>query len=268
MKDYKDTALSPKERAQALLADMSLDEKMAQVNCLFPWYGTEEREREYCKYGIGQVSTLIVREIESLEEAAKWQRDRQEMIMKNSPHQIPAVFHMEGLCGAFIQEAVSFPSGIARGASFDPELEQKVGEVVSRQELACGITQVLAPVLDISRDSRMGRQGETYGEDPALAAAMGTAYVRGIQENETAGRHAESEAKHFLGFHASMAGIHGAAVEMGERQLKRGVWETVPGGHYRCRFAKHYAVLLQRKRRTDFFFEKISYNMAERRHGI
>ena len=40
MKDYKDTALSPKERAQALLADMSLDEKMAQVNCLFPWYGT------------------------------------------------------------------------------------------------------------------------------------------------------------------------------------------------------------------------------------
>lgn len=220
MKDYKDTALSPKERAQALLADMSLDEKMAQVNCLFPWYGTEDREREYCKYGIGQVSTLIVREIESLEEAAKWQRDRQEMIMKNSPHQIPAVFHMEGLCGAFIQEAVSFPSGIARGASFDPELEQKVGEVVSRQELACGITQVLAPVLDISRDSRMGRQGETYGEDPALAAAMGTAYVRGIQENETAGRHAESEAKHFLGFHASMAGIHGAAVEMGERQLK------------------------------------------------
>ena len=76
------------------------------------------------------------------------------MIMENSEHHIPAIFHMEGLCGAFIQGAVSFPSGIGRASSWDPELEEKVGEIVSRQELSCGITQVLAPVLDISRDSR------------------------------------------------------------------------------------------------------------------
>ena len=51
-------------------------------------------------------------------------------------------------------------------------MEEKIAEIVSRQEAACGITHILAPVLDISRDSRMGRQGETYGEDPALASAM------------------------------------------------------------------------------------------------
>ena len=53
--------------------------------------------------------------------------------------------------------------------------------MVAKQEAACGITHILAPVLDISRDSRMGRQGETYGEDPALAAALGAAYTKGIQ---------------------------------------------------------------------------------------
>lgn len=46
----------------------------------------------------------------------------------------------------------------------------------------------------------MGRQGETYGEDPALASAMGAAYTKGIQKKETAGRKTESVAKHFLAF--------------------------------------------------------------------
>lgn len=53
----------------------------------------------------------------------------------------------------------SFPSGIARGASFDPDLEEQIGSCVAEQELACGITHILAPVLDISRDSRrVGRE--------------------------------------------------------------------------------------------------------------
>ncbi|WP_321025596.1 glycoside hydrolase family 3 N-terminal domain-containing protein [Hungatella effluvii] len=126
---------------------------------------------------------------------------------------------MEGLCGPFIQNSVSLPSGIARGSSWDPELEESLGKIVSRQELSCGITQVLAPVLDISRDSRMGRQSETYGEDPTLAAALGTAYTNGVQEGETAGRKAESVAKHFLGFHNSQGGIHGANCDIPERLL-------------------------------------------------
>lgn len=219
MEKYLDTALSPKERADDLLAKMSLDEKMAQVNCLFPWGDNLEQLCENSRFGIGQVSTLDVREIKTLDEAAQWQRKIQTMVIENSPHHIPATFHMEGLCGAFIQDSTSFPAGISRASSWDPELEEKVGQIVSRQELACGFTQVLAPVLDISRDSRMGRQGETYGEDPTLAAAMGAAYTKGIQNGVTAGRKAESAAKHFLGFHNSQGGIHGANCDMGDRLL-------------------------------------------------
>lgn len=83
-----------------------------------------------------------------------------------------------------------------------------------------GFTQTLAPVLDISRDSRMGRQGETYGEDPTLAAAMGAAYTAGVQEGETDGRKSESVAKHFLAFHNSEAGIHGAASDTPRRLME------------------------------------------------
>lgn len=219
MEKYLNPALSPDERAEDLLGKLSLDEKMAQVCGMWMLPNDEKGMRQAARHGIGQVSTLFMRSMETLDEVAAWQQKVQKMVMENSEHHIPAVFHMEGLCGPFIQDSTSFPSGIGRGSSWDPQLEEKVGKIVSRQELACGITQVLAPVLDISRDSRMGRQGETYGEDPTLAAAMGTAYTRGIQENETAGRKAESVAKHFLGFHNSLGGIHGASAEIGDRLL-------------------------------------------------
>lgn len=219
MEKYLNRNLSAKERAEDLLSKMSLDEKMGQISCLFPFKNKwEDLERE-AEHGIGEVSTLDMRQLDSLEKAAQWQRKIQTMVMEKSEHHIPAIFHMEGLCGPFIQDSVSFPSGIARGASWDPVLEEKVAECVSRQELACGITRVLAPILDISRDSRLGRQGETYGEDPVLAAALGTAYTRGIQKEEIAGRHAESTAKHFLGFHNSQGGIHGTSSDTPDRIL-------------------------------------------------
>ncbi len=222
-KDYLDMSKTPQERAAALLMELSLAEKMAQVNCIFPFgesYADMEKIMEGTPFGIGEVSTLEMRRIETLEEAAAWQRKVQEIVMENSPHHIPAIFHMEGLCGAFIQDTASFPAGIGRGAGFDPELEEKIAEIVSRQEAACGITHVLAPVLDISRDSRMGRQGETYGEDPALASAMGAAYTRGIQQGENAGRRTESVAKHFLAFHNSQGGIHGTHSDTPVRLLQ------------------------------------------------
>ena len=220
---YMDTMLQPAERAKILLEEMSLDEKMAQVNCIFPFNEIVNDFEEISKqsaHGIGAVSTLEMRSMETLDEVAAWQRKVQEIIMENSEHQIPAMFHMEGLCGAFIQDSTSFPSGISRGSGFDPELEEKIAEIVSRQEAACGITQIFAPVLDISRDSRMGRQGETYGEDPSLAAALGVAYTRGVQKHTTAGRKTESVAKHFLAFHNSQGGIHGTNSDTPPRLLE------------------------------------------------
>ena len=220
---YMDAALSPEDRARALLADMSTEEKIRQLRGIFPY---NERFEQYdwiaeqTRGGMGEVSTLEMRSCLTLEEAAAWQRRVQQIIMDNSPHRIPAIFHMEGLCGAFIQDSTSFPSGIARGSGWDPELEERIARIISRQEVACGVTHIFAPVLDISRDSRMGRQGETYGEDPTLASALGTAYVHGCQETKTAGRQPDCVAKHFLGFHNSQGGIHGTNSDTPPRLLR------------------------------------------------
>ena len=220
---YQDKTLSPEQRAQALLEELSLPEKMAQVRGIFPfgpgWDDWDAISRQ-TKYGIGQVSTLQMREFHTKEECCAWQRKIQEMVMENSPHHVPATFHMEGLCGAFIQDSLSLPSGIARGAGWDPNLEEQLGKAVSRQEAACGITQTLAPVLDVGREPRMGRHGEPYGEDPTLVAAMGTAYLKGLQAEKTAGRETEGAAKHFLAFHNSQGGIHGTHSLTTPRELQ------------------------------------------------
>ena len=217
------TTKTPRERAAALLAEMSLEEKMAQLSCIFP-FDAQATDYDWMMkqvpWGIGQVSTLELRRMKTLEECAAWQRHVQEIVMANSPHHIPAIFHMEGLCGAFLQDSVSFPAGIARGAAWDPALEEKIARTVGRQEAACGITHIFAPVLDITRDPRMGRQGESCGEDPTLAAALGAAYVKGIQGTEMAGRHPESVAKHFLAFHNSQGGIHGTHSDTPPRLLR------------------------------------------------
>ena len=216
MEKYLDKSLSAQERAKDLLSKMNLDEKMAQTVSIYPnalMMGGDSVEvsRGLCTNGLGSVSTLEMRNIKSLDEVVTYQHRMQDMIMEQSPHHIPAMFHMEGLCGPFIQDSISVPTGINRAATFHPELETRVAKMISRQEKALGITQVLAPVLDISRDSRMGRQGETYGEDPVLASVMGVAYIKGIQNGERSdGLKADAVAKHFLGFHNSLGGIHGA----------------------------------------------------------
>ena len=224
MGNYMDKTLPPTMRAELLLAEMTLDEKMAQVNCAFP-YDTDldislKMAQQKAPQGTGHVSCLIMRDLETLEDAVRFQRALQRKAMEKTPHHIPAIFHMEGLCGAYLQGAASFPSGYARGASWDPALEREIGAVIGRQERCVGITQTLAPVLDISRDQRMGRCAETYGEDPTLAAALGAAYAGGLADEETAGLRSEGVAKHFLGFHASEGGIHGTACSISERALR------------------------------------------------
>lgn len=223
MENYMNTALSPEQRAQDLLRRLSLEEKMAQLTCTFPrGKGDFEGVKCHAPFGIGELSALEMRTLQTSEDCAAMQRELQQRVMDNSPHQIPAVFHMEGLCGPLFQDTTSFPSGIGRASSWNPALERKVGEIVGRQEKAMGITHTLAPVLDVARDSRMGRQGETYGEDPTLCAAMGSAYTAGVQSGEVDGRRTDAVAKHFLGFHQSAGGIHGAHADVPERSL----WET------------------------------------------
>lgn len=220
MEGYRDISLPAEERARLLLAEMSDEEKLAQLVGFLPAEENPKAMEKQFPYGVGHISTLEMRRLTSLEAAAHFQKNIQQKAMELSPHQIPAIFHMEGLSGAFLRQAPSFPAGVARGASWDDKLEKRIGEIVSRQECCVGITQTLAPVLDVARDPRLGRAGESYSEDPTLVAAMGTAFAAGIQQGETAGRRSMATAKHFLGSHAVQGGIHGTNCDIPERRLK------------------------------------------------
>ena len=220
--DYRDANYTPEERADALLSEMTIEEKMGQTVGIFwmPGKMVPDLLKGMYPTGIGQVSTLFYRGLDSVDECAQAQIDMQKKVMELSPHHIPAVFHQEGLCGAQERGDVSFPSGIGRGSSFDPELGKKIGQIVSRQEASLGITQVLAPVLDVARDPRFGRTNEPYGEDPTVNGALGSAYTHGIQETTTDGRTPDACAKHFVAFHNAQGGVHGTNVSIDERELR------------------------------------------------
>lgn len=224
MERYQDSSLTPRERAEDLLKKMSLEEKMAQVTGIIcpPVFTDEETEglRKRFPHGAGHISALVMLKIPDVKDVCRMQRTLQKMAMEQNGHGIPAIFHMEGLTGAMLAGAVSFPYGIGRGATFDPELEEQIGRITARQELAAGITQILYPVLDIARDPRHGRYGEPYGEDPTLAAVMGAAAVRGVQGQEVDGLRAAACGKHYMAYHKSEGGINTAHMEIGPRMLR------------------------------------------------
>ncbi|KRM62730.1 beta-glucosidase [Paucilactobacillus vaccinostercus DSM 20634] len=220
MKRYLNKELSAKERATDLLNRMTVAEKMAQVNCYFMTKNDNfDGLKKDFPFGVGQISALEMRNNYNIEDDVKMQISAQKIVLKNSRFHIPAIFHMEGLSGAYISGATSFSSGIGRGSSWNPILEHNIGEIVGRQERALGITNTLAPVLDVTRDSRMGRQGESYGEDPTLVSAMGTAMVKGLQECSF-GRTTQAVAKHFAASQSTLGGIHGAENEQSQRVVQ------------------------------------------------
>ena len=86
---------------------------------------------------------------------------------------IPALVHEECLTGFTTYGATVYPAAIAWGATFDPDLVERMAAAIGRDMAAVGVHQGLSPVLDVVRDYRWGRVEETIGEDPYLVAMLG-----------------------------------------------------------------------------------------------
>ncbi|MDQ8736499.1 glycoside hydrolase family 3 N-terminal domain-containing protein [Paenibacillus sp. LHD-38] len=217
---YLNPALSAEERADDLLRRMSLEEKMGQIVGYLPIKDSLEQLENDNPQGVGEVSMLFAGMSGDKDVVVEKVTRIQKKIMELSEHHIPALFHMETLTGAMIPGATSFPSGIGQGSTWNPQLHKKMAVIASRQARAVGASHAFAPVLDISRDSRFGRQGEAYGEDPALASAMATAYVSGLQNDGELNEGVLACAKHFVGYHAAQGGIHAASTSIPPRLLR------------------------------------------------
>lgn len=216
------------ERVRRLLDEMTLEEKLAQLvgfwldrggDVVAPMAGemtasAPTRLTEVTEHGIGHYSRVYgTRPVDPVERAA-WLWEEQRRLVTETRLGIPALVHEECLTGLAAWQAATFPTPLAWGASFDPELVEEMGALIGEGMRELGIHQGLAPVLDVIRDPRWGRCEEAIGEDPYLVGSVGAAYVRGLQ---SAGVHATL--KHFLGYSGSRAGRNHAPVSAGPREL-------------------------------------------------
>jgi beta-glucosidase-like glycosyl hydrolase len=217
------------ERVRELHAQMTLEEKLAQLvgywldqggNVVAPMQGEMARDQgsatlaEITKNGLGHYTRVYgTRPVDPAERAA-WLWDEQRRLKRQTRLGIPALVHEECLTGLAAWQAATFPTPLAWGASFDPELVAEMGRLIGESMRELGVHQGLAPVLDVVRDPRWGRVDECIGEDPYLVGTVGTSYVRGLQG---AGVHATL--KHFVAYSGSKAGRNHAPVSAGPREI-------------------------------------------------
>lgn len=216
-------------RVDTLVAAMTLEEKAAQLVGL--WVGADASGggvaphqadmtgsvpawSDVIAHGLGQLTrpfgTAPVAPVLAARSLAASQRE----IVAASRFGIPAQVHEECLTGFAAWQATTYPTPLAWGATFDPDLVEEMAVRIGTSMRAAGVHQGLAPVLDVTRDYRWGRTEETIAEDPYLVGTVGAAYVRGLESTGVV-----ATLKHFAGYSASRAGRNLAPVSMGPTEL-------------------------------------------------
>ncbi len=126
---------------------------------------------------------------------------------------IPGIRFVDGSRGIRFEGATCFPAAIARGATWDPELEERVGNVIGYEGRAGGANFFGGVCINLLRHPSWGRSQETFGEDPFHLGRMGSAVVRGVQ------KHMMACTKHFAGNSIDRS-RHWVDVRMDERTLR------------------------------------------------
>ncbi len=233
--DYKNPSLSVDARVADLLKRMTVEEKVAQMICLWQQRPqvkpqtdlkndrgelSPEKAQQVMKYGIGQIARQ--RERKGPREGAAFANSVQKWLIENTRLGIPAMFHDEILHGHMAQGSTSFPQPISLASSWDLDLVTKVFTAAAQETRARGSHQVLGPNLDLARDPRWGRTEETYGEDPYLTSRIGVAVIKAIQGNgpNVDDNHVIATAKHFAGHGQPEAGTNVGPANFSERTLR------------------------------------------------
>jgi beta-glucosidase len=131
----------------------------------------------------------------------------QSYAISHSRLHIPVIFGVDAVHGfGHPFQAPLFPQSIGIGATWDPSVAQAGGQVTANALAATGWVWDFAPVQDIARDNRWGRYYETWSEEPALAAALGGANVKGLQSTTSNALKVTATVKHFAGYSESING--------------------------------------------------------------
>lgn len=161
-------------RAAALLAQMTIEEKVAQMTQISYAGCTREEALEWAKLGVGSFLHVLGDDARELQDVACHTRLG-----------IPVLFGIDAVHGHCLnRDAAIFPSQLSMACSFNPELPKKIGRATAEEVAEDGLHWTFAPVLCLARDPRWGRVDETFGEDPYLAGEMGAAMIQGFQGDQ------------------------------------------------------------------------------------
>jgi len=232
---YKNPALAPAARVKDLLRRMTLEEKAAQMMCVWQKKAETlldaEGDFDFAKarahfrdgYGIGQVGRPSdAGKGKTPRETAELTNAIQKFFMEESRLGIPVMYHEECLHGHAAVGSTSFPQPIGLAATFNPELVEQLYTMTAEEARARGTHQALTPVVDVARDPRWGRVEETFGEDPFLVTQLGMAAVKGFQGDAKFRdkKHVIATLKHFAAHGEPEAGINCGPVNVSMRVLR------------------------------------------------
>ncbi|HUP44698.1 MAG TPA: beta-glucosidase BglX [Thermoanaerobaculia bacterium] len=194
------------QRVEALLARMTLEEKLGQLIQFTP--GRPDTRELVANGSAGCIFNLG---------GAAQLNELQRIAVEQSRLKIPLLFAHDVIHG--FRTIFPIPPGIA--STWDPSSAELTARVAAREASASGVRWTFAPMVDIARDPRWGRVAEGAGEDPVLGSAMAAAYVRGYQGKDlSAPDSILACAKHFVAYGAAEAGRDYNTTDLSERTLR------------------------------------------------
>jgi beta-glucosidase len=226
--DYKNPHLPIVQRVNDLLKRMTPEEKVAQLRSTWSAHpkindvllNNPAKMDSLFGHGIGMINPDFEN---TLEQSIDNRNAIQAYLKSHTRLGIPVIFLDEAHHGLLAMKADVFPTSIGLACSWDTLLATRIYTYVAGQASVRGTNMVLAPVIDVCRDPRWGRTGETFGEDPYLCGLMGSAVVRGFQGSSNgtiAADHVAATLKHFTGHGEPEGGVNQGPADYPVRVLR------------------------------------------------
>ena len=189
-----------------LLSQMTLEEKIGQMNQLDPSWSAEEKEAQIREGLVGSIFNIV-----DPHEVNRLQR----MAVEETRLGIPLLVARDVIHGF----RTIYPIPLGQAATFDPALVEEAARLTADEAVQAGVRWTFSPMVDVARDPRWGRVAEGYGEDTYLTSVMGAAAVRGYQGSDSIVRLAAC-VKHFAGYSVSEGGRDYNSTWIPEVQLR------------------------------------------------
>ncbi|WP_129594526.1 glycoside hydrolase family 3 N-terminal domain-containing protein [Seramator thermalis] len=244
---YQNPKATVEERVNDLLSRMTLEEKIGQMNqfvgiehiktaeanltaeqlknntasAFYPGFSTTDLENLTKEGLVGSfLHVLTIQEANYLQSLAMQSRLK-----------IPVIFGIDAIHGnANAPDNTVYPTNIGLASSFDTEMAYKIARQTAKEMRSMNMHWTFNPNVEVARDPRWGRVGETFGEDPHLVTQMGIQTVKGYQGDLNSENDVLACIKHFVAGSEPINGTNGSPADLSERTLREVFFPSFKAG--------------------------------------